>query len=149
MEHRGTYGGALTCVGQDKIERTFYYYRFSTFSLKTEYGFRVYASQDASDREFFEFTVVEEEDDSLKITMMQNNRDPRYTAKGIPDSLIPEIAKVMGRQIRSSSNRAGARTDSNEHRTPAATKVWKRLESKGVARYDLDHDIYYFLGNHT
>lgn len=128
-------------MGKDGSMRTFYLYRSSIFSAQPELIFRVYESPDASDSQFFDFALVEESNDMLKITMMHNHGDPRYVAKGIPDCAIPGIARITGLQIRSSSNTH--RATGNEYRTVSATKVWERLEKRGMARYDKEQDIYY------
>jgi hypothetical protein len=141
VEHRGNFVAKLNCIGRDELLRTFYLYQFSMFSAQPELVFRVYESPDASDSQSFEFTLVEEEDGSLKITMMHHHDDPRYAAKGIPDSAIPEIARITDKLIRSSSNTRPS--TGSERRSEHATKVWQRLEERGMARYDNERDVYY------
>jgi len=92
---------------------------------------------------FYEAAVAESSDCAVKVTMLINYGYEEYTGKGISEALIPEIGRALGRQVTSSSNRF---PNTNEYRSDAATKVWQKLEVKGMARYDRDEDRYYLTG---
>ncbi len=55
-----------------------------------------------------------------------------YERKGIPDVLLPRLAQLLKSPIFSSSNAVGP----GEQRSDAATGMWKRLVSKGIAGLD-------------
>ena len=60
--------------------------------------------------------------------------------KGIPDALLPFLKAELDMNIRSSVGLA-----QDEWRTEPATKYWRRLESRGLARYDEQRDIFWLL----
>lgn len=92
------------------------------------------------DEYFFEFTIKEEQD-LLRVVMMNNHSRPEYTGKGIPEAMIVRLAKESGKRISSSSNQGCE----NEYRTVAASKIWQRLVARGLARYDETEDRFYVL----
>lgn len=85
--------------------------------------------------EGFDVTLIEGEDGALRIDAVWGHQTHR--AAGIPDSLLPELSRQLGKRILSSSNR-----DSAESRNDEAEKMWKRLVEKGLARYDEQADRY-------
>ena len=129
--------GLLQCTGRDGETRQFKY-KCIPEQFSQSYSYHVYAIPPLDSGEFFELTVEDMENDALKITMMENHKIPEYSATGIPDALIPHIAKTFQKAVVSSSNgvRAG------EFRTPDATKVWDRLVTNGMATKDEETDSY-------
>jgi hypothetical protein len=74
---------------------------------------------------------------------MSHQGRPWYSAKGIPDAVISEAARIFG-TIKSSSNRCKVRE--NECRNSDAEKVWLRLRTTGLAEYDEADDRYIYMG---
>lgn len=88
--------------------------------------------------DFFQLTVEHINAVHVRIVMLNHYFVPAYVSKGIPDALLPIASQVLGKTVQSSpTSGAGA-----VYRTPAATKMWKRLEAKGMATYDPQTDIY-------
>ena len=95
-----------------------------------------------ADGEFFEMTVAEVDENTVRIVMACNKNRPEYSAKGIPDALLPVISKKLGRRVVSSPSAGGS---SDVYRTNDATKYWERLRAAGGATYDEQSDIYTLL----
>lgn len=74
---------------------------------------------------------------------MSHQKSPCYSAKGIPDAVISEAARIFG-TIKSSSNRR--KIPDNEYRTSDAEKVWLRLCATDLAEYDEADDRYIYVG---
>lgn len=142
QQYYGAHPGTLSCTGIDGKTRTFYY-RYYSEPRKKEYIFNVCDRQDfqRQPNNVFEMTVCGTATGALKVIMMMHHGCVLYSKRGIPESLIIEIASVLHCCIRSSSNKLPK--DPSERRTNEATKVWKRLESNGLAKYDKDEDFYY------
>jgi hypothetical protein len=75
--------------------------------------------------------------------MLAHHDNPAYVAMGIPDALIPVVAEVLHKTVVSSPTTAD---DTGVYRTEAATKVWERLVGKGLASYDIEADVYKYIG---
>ncbi|AOJ81823.1 hypothetical protein WS86_15200 [Burkholderia savannae] len=88
--------------------------------------------------DFFQLTVEHINAALVRIVMLNHHHVPAYSAKGIPDALLPIASQVLGKTVQSSpTSGAGA-----VYRTDDATIMWKRLEAKGMATYDPQTDIY-------
>ena len=131
----------LVCTRRDGTEETFAF-TFSEIPLSDpiKWQFNVTTEVPQSDGAFFELTVEEIDDRTVRIVMMNNYKKPAYLAKGIPDALIPAVRQALKRVGVESS--PSNHPDGGIFRTKDATKVWKRLEAKGVAAFDSDRDIY-------
>lgn len=66
----------------------------------------------------------------------------RYRKVGIPDTLLPRMAQLLGRRIRSSP-KTGSEGSTDQWRTDDATVMWKRLVEHHLAFHDADDDIYW------
>lgn len=91
---------------------------------------------------FFELVATEVGPSEVRITMLHRFGNPRYSAKGIPDALIPEVHRVLEKGVQSSP---GHGKTSDVYRTEDATKVWNRLVSAGLARHDKPTDVFHLL----
>jgi|GEM_PF-1959775 hypothetical protein len=92
--------------------------------------------------EFFSFQITLINDRQAKVTVMNHHNHPNYKAKGIPERMILEVAKITGLQIISSTNNPAHKVLASEFQTPPATKAWERLLTKGRAQYDVSSGIY-------
>lgn len=88
---------------------------------------------------FFQLSLRQKLDGDLQIISIEHQNHPDYMSKGIPDSLLPYLARTLGRCICSSRTYVEG---TNEFRTIAATKMWERLVTKKLAIYYRDEDIY-------
>jgi hypothetical protein len=82
-------------------------------------------------------------DEGFKIVSISNNDREKYTAKGIPEFIIPVIAENLKESIFSSTNK-GNKSYNGEQRVKNASKYWERLikvDSKNTS-YDNDKDVY-------
>lgn len=127
----------LKCVGRDGVERMFEYDWTPSVCRDNGWDFSVY-SPEVNDS--FQLTVVPRDEHSVRITEMVNNGHKGFSAVGIPDALIPAVARVSGKNVTSSSNKHKSADD--EFRNTAADKVWERLVARNLAYYDADRDIY-------
>jgi hypothetical protein len=99
------------------------------------------AKTTAENEHFFEFTVQEEGQACLRVTMMNNHGREEYRGKGIPEALICMLARRNGITVTSSSNHAGA----GQYRNIAADRIWQRLVRRKLARYNAAEDRYYAI----
>lgn len=104
--------------------------------------FRVWPVSAGGQGEFFELGVVELDAATLRVVMLENHRHPAISAKGIPDAMLIEARRVLGRTIQSSPTRG---TTHDIRRSKDATKVWERLRANGLASYDSSADVYYLV----
>src|SRR5258708_29762456 len=99
----------LICCGRSGLEHTFWY-EWERDDLYPEkiVRFLVHKSNPSkmNEENWFEMSLELCGERSWKITHIGDaERRPHYAAAGIPDALIPEASRVLGAQIRSSSNR--------------------------------------------
>lgn len=92
----------------------------------------------------FELTVALNDDcpDTVRIVMMHHYGQEEYSAKGIPDSLLPVVKRALRMSVESSPRHG---TTNDVYRTDAATAVWERLLDNGLATYDAQRDVYVLL----
>lgn len=88
--------------------------------------------------EGFQMTLKPLPDGRLRIDAITAH--PSHREAGIPDSLLPELSRRLGKDVVSSSNRFAASPE--EFRSIDAEKMWKRLVGKGLATYDEQQDRY-------
>jgi len=93
--------------------------------------------------EWFDFKIAFLDNDLIKVTDMFIGKD-KHRKKGIPEALILETKRLYGqKKIISSSNIHKLIT--NEWRRSEATKVWERLVSKSLAKYNQSLDTFELL----
>jgi hypothetical protein len=135
---------ALICHGRDGKERTFWYeFKYNESFPQSRISFCVHKSNPPKmlEENWFEMTIERCPDGLWKIIFIGDAaRRLHYAVVGIPDALIPEAGRVLQAPLRSSSNIGMAGT--NEFRTIDAEKMWKRLQAKGLARYEQTEDYY-------
>lgn len=138
---------SITCIDKDGNKNDF---RFNLAETKDEYDRRKWvfkiipAIEDVDD--WFEFSIVKINDATGKVSAMNNNREKKYMAKGIPNKMIEETAEVLMLQIISSTNNESFKLLYTEWRSLDAEKVWKRMVKEGRAEYDLRTDTFTFIG---
>nr|WP_315224522.1 hypothetical protein [uncultured Flavobacterium sp.] len=81
--------------------------------------------------------------DGYKVVMINHNDHKEYMKKGIPEYLIPEIAKILGKNIYSSATIHKSYLD--EDRVPNATKFWERIRKKFPENVTKNHDGGYYI----
>ena len=127
----------ILCTGKDALVRTFRYE-----SAKDQFGniwhFCVSTIPPLASGEVFDLSVTLISQDTVQITANTNHNEPAYVAMGIPDTLLPAVSHQLGKTVCSSPT-SGA---PGVFRTPEATKMWRRLQSNGLATYDATSDIY-------
>jgi len=129
----------LRCVGRDGTLHNFVYEcDKGTGVLGDEWTYRVRTESSDPEDQFFELRLVETLPGVARVDMVNNFGDARFTAKGIPDALLPVVKSKLGMQI-VSSPRLGP---GGIYRTDAATKMWERLIGKGLAAYDSTTDVF-------
>ena len=113
----------ITCTGRDGVIRAFFLeYEQVEFEITETWHFRVFRSDPPVPSEDFFDLVLERFDAShYVITEISHHNEPSYEQKGIPDSLIPMAARILGCRIVSSSNRKPRRQ--NEWRNEAGGQV--------------------------
>jgi hypothetical protein len=94
--------------------------------------------------DFFSLSLDKLAEGAYRVDTMSHHKRPWYSAKGIPDSVISEAARIFG-TIKSSSNRCRVRV--NESRNSDAEKVWRRLCTDGLAKYYEADDRYVYVGD--
>lgn len=138
----------IECEGKDGKTRKFVFNDPTprkTLSGYYEYSFWIGTRID--DVVFFELRLIEKPDGELRIDAISGN-DTKYSAKGIPEALLPFVSRLLGKRICSSRSKGDDNiirtygSGTTEFRTEDATKMWNRLVSKGLAEYYPDEDIY-------
>jgi hypothetical protein len=136
----------LRCIGRDGVHRTFMYWVEREIT-SDEWVFFVTTPEPLPSGELFQLTLTSVDRSTVRVTMMNAHNEPAYHGAGIPDAVLPEAARLLGRNVVSSRNK-GERPGS-EYRTASATKVWERLRSRGLAVYDAATDTYWLsTGRH-
>lgn len=128
---------SFTCVDRYGVSREFFY-RYDNDKVSREWNFFVFVELTQNSGDFFQLSVKEIDDETVRVIMMNHFGKEVYRAKGIPDALLPIIRDETEKNVVSSPTGP----HSGIYRTPSATKVWKRLCKKGMAIYDNEHDIY-------
>jgi hypothetical protein len=127
----------LRCTREDGTVNDFFYEQVAPDPLD-EPGierFRVHrAPRLASEDYWFELSLKPLRDGSMLIDMIEANR-PHYRGMGIPEALLPEVARSLGKVIVSSSDKSAYREYDNEKRSGDAERMWRRLQAKGLAKY--------------
>lgn len=128
----------INCTGRDGITRVFDY--VSSLDLNgEEWTFRVTPIPPLPSADFFDVTVRELTAGIVQVVQINHYNVPELMAKGIPEALLPIVKASLNVSVTSSPTKGNS---GNVYRTPAATKMWKRLESMGLASYDPNADIY-------
>lgn len=130
----------IECFGKDGIRRIFKY-KFDYDHQEKSWHFRVYTVDDSS-VDFFESTVKLIDDNTVQQISIEVNDQQHYGAKGIPESLLPEISNVLDKKLISSPSQ---HPDTSIRRNESATKMWWRLCKKKIAEYDIERDIFNIL----
>jgi hypothetical protein len=128
---------SLSCTGRDGVARTFEY--TPSRNVGGGFTFVVRTIPPPSSGDFFELTLEEVDATTVRVVMANHYSRPEYAAMGIPEALLPEVKRALGREVESSPA-AGATL--NVRRSPEATKYWKRLVAMGGAVYDRQRDVY-------
>jgi hypothetical protein len=131
---------SITCTGIDGVERVFVFddpEEETTPEGHRELFFCVKTCPEAM--YFFELQLREKPDGESQIISIEHHNRPEYASMGIPDSLLPYLARHLGRRICSSRVRVEG---TNEYRTVQATGMWDRLVQKGRAQFFAAEGIY-------
>ena len=129
----------ITCVGRDGASRQFTV-AYEKNNLEDAWDFRVTAIPPLVSGEWFDMSVQPVDATTVKIIAISSNV-PEYSAKGIPEALIPFAAQELGK-VFVSSPRSG---EAGEFRTDAASKMWERIKKSGHAKYDPIADVYTYV----
>jgi len=128
----------LTCTDREGNTQTYYYQiEYPSEYESKEWHFRVSIEAKLLDN-WFEATVKPLNKNSVCLSSIQHNYDNNYSAKGIPDALLPRIVEELNMNLFSSIKFS----DNGEFRTDDAEKMWRRLVSNGVAEYDNSKNRY-------
>jgi hypothetical protein len=117
-------------------------WRVTKDAFEDKWTFRVETEDNWRSNQCFELSVAALDDDTVRVIMMKHHEQEEYRAKGIPDALLPEIKRHLAKNVESSPEAAES---GGVYRTQDATKVWKRLETKGLATYNEVRDVYLLL----
>ena len=131
---------SITCIGKDNVMRRFVFDDPAEEILpdgSLQLGFCVKTRYEAST--FFELRLCKKPDGQFQIISVNHHNQAEYASMGIPDSLLPFLARLLGDRICSSRSYVGG---TNEYRTVEATKMWERLVQKGLAEYYAEEDVY-------
>lgn len=132
----------LQCVGRNGAAQTFWYrYYTDTDLLGTKWSIEVHTSPHPPYDHGFQVTLEEYDPATVFVHAVVTIQPEIYGRKGIRDSLYPELRRVLGRNVCSSSNRFPR--DPSEERNPEGEAVWLRLQAAGLATYDSDRDRFF------
>jgi hypothetical protein len=130
----------IDCVGRDGVKRVFVFDQpEEEFTPEGDRELFYCIKTRPEDDYFFELQLREKADGQFQIISIENHFRPEYSSKGIPDSLLPYLARNLGHRVCSSRVRVEG---TNEYRTIQATGMWDRLVQKGLAEYFPQEGIY-------
>lgn len=132
----------IECEGRDEVRRTFVYadpYKQQLLGGYHELSFTVKAHENDSDS--LDLDLRERGNGELWLRSITHYGNPKFSAKGIPDALLPCLSKRYGVRI-CSGKTWGAGEITQEFLSVDATKMWKRLVEKGLAEYSEREDVY-------
>lgn len=112
--------------------------------------------KDLSSPHVFQLTLVPEGEESYRIDWIGYTQESEIRGAGIPEVLLPFIARKLAKYIRSSAKERRSddarqfscpgfgtiETGIQESRNGFATNMWKRLEGKGLAVHCESEDRY-------
>lgn len=132
----------FTCTAKDGSQNDFeYILSKDMFDGREIWDFMIYPIDDQG-IEPFQFAVTILNESEAKVTVMNNNGMPIYSAKGIAEQMILIAHVLTCRKIISSTNKTEYQSVRAESITPQAEKVWKRLIEYGLATQDPLTHIY-------
>jgi hypothetical protein len=126
----------IACVGKDGVLRRFDVTAQDIGKWETQLACR--PADSAPDSECFEL-VLKDLGKHYQVKMI--NAHKVYGGQGVPDSLLPAARHAGEKPICSSPSRGAPGSD--DWRTDDATKMWKRLVSKGLATYEPKEDTFW------
>lgn len=129
----------INCTGRDGEQTTFQCDGEQDQIDKKKWHFRAYTPPPPEPMEWFDLTVEEINDTTVRQVMINNHTNPAYVAKGIPEELMSKVQKLLEKDVESSPTISETGAD---WRTPDATKMWDRLCKKDMATYDEETDTY-------
>lgn len=135
----------IVCIDKEKNENEFYYYIEPKILLGMNgYLIKVFSIVNLNYGKFFTTEVYHVSDTEIKIKHICNNDHPPLIAKGISDTMIPELSNLFFKDIVSSSKNKSFQHFADEGRTEHADKYWQRLCDNGFAIYDKEKDMFQF-----
>jgi hypothetical protein len=141
----------ITCICRDQQTRVFFYESHYD-DLDKEWLFLVYDRPESKDlrENGFELKYKVLEDGTWRQAGIHHHSLEKYSAKGIPDAMLPEISRLHDVTIVSSPTRGESGIGQEDvRRSDDATKMWKRLCSNGIAEYDQESDVFTLRKAHT
>lgn len=135
----------IICTGKNNLQTNFKYWHEKE---SNDYGniWKISVVDEAENyMNIASYRAEEIGDNQLKITVMNNRNSDVFSAKGIPEKIIDELAKISGKTVISSTNKLTAKSIDSEFRTGEATKVWERLVKEKKATYNSNFDIYTYI----
>jgi len=132
--------GTLECIDQAGTQFPFPYdLRLSERDDgKVQYTLMVGSVQEHGDR--FELTACLEDDGFIRIQMMNAHGRAAFLKKRLPEAAFSLLARVTGKEVRSSSNKL--KVETTESRNENAEWVWKSLCHRGIAIKNEERDYY-------
>lgn len=136
----------LFCRGADGQERVFYL-EMPAYLDAWPLRVRVHRSSPPTPEvdDWFSLTL-DSFQGGLIVAEINHNQKEWYARKGIGGALLPEMARITGLRIYSSSNTI--KKYPNEYRSIGAGTLWLRLLQEGIADYLPDEDRF-FLPRHV
>ena len=121
----------FTARGADGHNRVF---RLLAGETNSQFEYSVYSDPPPEDGEFFELTLTQVNGLGLQIAFIGHpHRHPNYRGMGIPNPLLPLVARRVNQRIWSS--RKGVPRPA-EFQTHLAIRMWDRLVEDKLACYD-------------
>jgi len=133
----------LRCIGRDG-ERTFHYrYEWDDDQITFEVHREPNPDHETMNRDrWFQLTLVPLHESAMRIKWIgPPHRMEPYSAKGIPDALIPEAIAIVGKNVASTSTKRDDGDSLNEY----AMGMWERFCRQGRARWAAEENRYYFI----
>ena len=126
----------VQCIGKDGVVRTFNYTYSAPSMVGESHTFFIATVPLPASGNQFQMTLEDIDDNNVRVVMSDHLNDEAYASKGIAEAMIPVIARVLNKNVHSSS---GTALQSGRYRLPRATAYWRRTAG---ATYKQDEDVF-------
>ena len=130
-----------TCIDQNKCE--FNYKVGTSVSSNGDDGYLCNVTISENNQDSCDLALINY-GNGKKIIYISHGYATEFTKKGIPESIILELSRILECPIYSSTNDYDSKLYDTEARTPSATKSWERMKlmNPTVTTYDSKSDTY-------
>ncbi|MEM7315086.1 MAG: hypothetical protein AAF497_18225 [Planctomycetota bacterium] len=121
----------IRCTGREGEKEFVYSYQLD--DLRHVWHFTVESDPRPPSNGTFDMAFKEMPDGTLRQTVINANDEACYLGMGIPEAMLPEVKRILGKAVESSPP-----DEDDAWRSCDGERMWQRLREKGIAEYDED-----------